>query len=133
MKIRGYRRFICYLLVAILFGSGMCVEIKDVDPYFACESSQQPETQKYSNKINVISSDYCTNELLQRNNSSQYIKKDRGREEHRNLRNKVISISLWNVQPKMSYFEGSIFLDTDERTFSQEIIIKYIHQQDGKK
>ena len=131
MKIQWYKRFICCMFAVILFGLGMCVEIKDVDSYLACESQQESETQKYSEQNNIISSDYCTNELLQRNTTYR-INNNQKREHVRRLSNHVI-FSSWNVQQKIFYLE-EIFLPGDtNRTYSQEMIIEYIHRQDGDK
>lgn len=132
MKIQWYKRLICCIAAVILFGTGMCVDIKDADSYLSYEIHQHTEKQKYSQQYNFISTDYCTNELIQRNYQNQ-IRSNQKREHVRRVNNNLLYSALWNVPHQIFYFAESFLAGDCVRTFNQKMIIEYIHRQDGDK
>lgn len=132
MRIQWCRQLICYIVIAILFASGMCVEIDSSHSYFACETTETSSKSQYTNSQSFLSCDYCTNELLQ--NNSQYIRNNStrrifSRKTRENISNTAASIS----SSQISYYEGQYLTDTIYFGSSRINIIEYIHRQDGSK
>lgn len=132
MKVQWYKRLICCLFAVILFASGMCVGIENSHSYLACESTEQSEDSQYKNSQTLISSIYCSNESLQRNNA-QEIKNNFKRNILRKTRSTILTSIPWITKQKLFYFEEHLLMDVPYSTFSQIVIIEYIHRQDGAK
>ena len=132
MKIQWYKRLICYIFIAILFASGMHVETDALHSYFACESSTT-ENQQYSTSTSFISSDYCTNELLQARNT-QYIRNHSvSKNSIRRIRSFSPTSTLCTTNQNLFYLEEHQPSNILCSASSQIVIIEYIHRQDGAK
>ena len=133
MKFQWYKKLICYVFIAILFASGMHVEIDNSHSFLACEPQATSENQQYSNSQTFISSDSCTTELLQPRNT-QYIKNNSAK---RNIIRRVRSFSptstLCTIKQNLFYLEEQPLSDVRCSASSQIVIIEYIHRQDGAK
>lgn len=132
MNFQDYKRWICCLLVVILFGLGMCIEIEDADSYLAYETRSVTEESKYENKSSFIYADYCTNEILQRNNT-QLIKNIGKSHGVRNLHSYSFILDDWRYQQRLKYLEEYFLKAVGSDTFTQAVIVEYIHRQDGEK
>lgn len=133
MKIRLYKKLICYFFIAILFASGMHVNIDESHSFFACESNTSSETPQYSNSKTFISSDYCSTELLQTRNN-QYIRNNSvKRSLVRRLKTFTPFYSLLTINKTKFYFEEHQKTSLCCSSSSQIVIIEYIHRQDGAK
>lgn len=131
MKLHWYKRIICYIFIAILFSSGMHVEINKSHSYFACDS-QTTSDQQYHNTQALVYTDYCTNELLRPRNT-QHI-------QNNSKQNNVIRRTqhiLCNLNSKNTFnssaFELHYLPKAISIPYTSDIILEYIHRQDGAK
>ena len=133
MNIQWYKRFICYVFIAILFASGMQVDIDNSHSYFACESKVTTTNQQYRDKQTVISPDYCTNELLQPRNTHYIKNSSTKRLTIRRQRSFTPTLRLDTNKPKLFYLEELHSFGLCVSSSTQIVIIEYIHRQDGAK
>ena len=132
MRIQWCRQLICYIVIAILFASGMCVEIDSSHSYFACETTETSSKSQYTNSQSFLSCDYCTNELLQ--NNSQYIRNNSTRRVFsRKTRENISNTSDSTNSSPIYYYEEQYLTNSTCFGSSQVNIIEYIHRQDGSK
>ena len=133
MRLQHYKHLISCFLAVILFVSGMCVEITDADSYFASQIPQQTQTSQYqsSEYTSFISSDYCTPELMQAN-QSRYIRNDKTNS-LRSSKNRATNPITFITNNHLIYFEEHLLTGVPPTTFSRIIIINYMHLQDGDK
>ncbi len=133
MKLQWYKRLICYVFIAILFASGMQVEIDSSHSFFACESNTTTEESQYNNTHSSIFSDYCTYEQLQSRNA-QHIRNNSVRKNIiRRIRSFSPTSTLCTIKQNLFYLEVQHISHLLCSTSSQIVIIKYMHQQDGAK
>ena len=133
MKFKWYQRLICYVFIAILFASGMHVEIDNSHSFLACETKGTTENSCYSNSQTYISSDYCTPEILQPRNN-QYIKSNSNKTSSiRRVRSISLGSTICSIKHSFFYLEEHYISNILSSDSSQEVIIEYIHRQDGAK
>ncbi len=133
MKVLWYKQLICYLFIAILFTSGACTQSNDSRSYFVCEPSSASERSKYEHPNDFITSDYCTNELLQRNHSQCIRNNSANRNIIRRTQNHLFISLDFVTESKLFYFEDYYLTKALSSISSKIIIIEYIHRQDGAK
>ena len=132
MRIQWCSQHICYIFIAILIASGMCVEVDNSHSYFACETTEATPQSQYTHSQSFIKCDYCTTEILQ--NNSQYIRNNSSqRVFSRRTRGVSTSIVTSTDTPKTFYFVMQYLTDAIHTSSSQINILEYIHRQDGKK
>ena len=132
MKTQWYKRLICYVFIAILFASGMQVNIDESHSYFACDSKSTAETQQYSNTQTFISSEYCTVELLQ-GRTAQFLRNASSRNHITRRIHTFSPIVSYLLRQAQYYFESQQRVELLCSTSCQTVIIEYIHRQDGSK
>lgn len=137
MKMRVREQLICYLFVAILFLTGMCVEIPPADAAFlyAKEAFMTNFTGSIISEGSrlVTLEQVCTISMLERETTT-VLSNNRSR----NLAKKFLRnvVALFAVAILLSY----LFCYGDVAKFasgnssgSHAIIVRYIQQKDGKK
>ena len=133
MKFKWYKRLICYVFIAILFASGMHVEIDNSHSFLACETKSTTDNLHYGNSQTFISADYCTTEILQPRNT-QYIKSNSNKNSSiRRVRSSLPSSTFCSIKHNFFYLEEHYISNILCSTSSQIVIIEYIHRQDGAK
>ena len=133
MKFQWKKQFICYLFIAILLTSGMCVQLYDPHSYFSYELNSTARLPKYETSISIITSDCCTNELLQQSNPHYIRNNPSQRTVLRRAQHLIIANLNTISRLNLHYFEGHYLTCTLPSTFNKAIIMDYIHRQDGAK
>ena len=137
MKVQEQRQWICYLMIAILFLSGMCVELPHADAYFL----RVKETSVTGMAGSVISDGtritsiekVCTLDTF-RNGVITYLSNSRGRIlVRRFLRNVVALLAVVILLSMLFYAEDNAGTVFGRLESSHVIIVRYIQQMDGKK
>ncbi len=118
-------RVICILLVVFLSLSGMCSDVIKADSSFGSPVLQHSmDVLQCADQASIVT-DTCTNELL-------------GSQVHKLSSNMVIrshvALSRIEVRPALLEFHYHIIIHlVYEITYFRDVILSYIHHQDGEK
>ena len=137
MKAQMQRQWTCYLVIAILFLSGMCVELPHADASFlrAKEVSVTGMTGSIiSDGTRTTSIEkVCTLDTV-RNSITTYLSNSKGRiPVGRFLRNVVVLSTVIILLSFLFYAEEGVRAISKRMESRQVTLVRYIQQTDGKK
>ena len=137
MKVQTQRQWICYLLVAILFLTGMCVELPHADVSFlrANEVSATGMTSSaISDGVRITSIEtMCTLETLH-NGTTTYLSNSKTRTSIRRfIRDAVALVTVVILLSDLFYARDGESAISQGGESRHDTIIRYIQQTDGKK
>lgn len=137
MMLRKKEQFICYMVVVILFLTGMCVEISPADTVFSYTNAEIVSDDSITvirdvSKL-ITFEPICTIETLGRN-TAIVLSGNRGRiQVRRFLRNIAVLLAVPVLLSHLFHYGDIADLASCKMISSHAVIVRYIQQKDGKK
>lgn len=128
------QRLLCFVLIILVFISGMCFENIKTEVSAECVSTENVNSYIMPRDVTMVDAEHCTTEMMGIRNGAGIRRLTNGYPGHKResrtflefLYSNIFSLSEGKIPTR---FEIIYFLNQNQ----EELVLKYIHKSDGKK